>query len=591
MSYEITSGHYTAKQTANDMIVLANFKAEIVRQTTVVVDEDTKIVQFAIVGEGPSGKLPEVIVDAKKYGTMSWVDENWGAGAVIFPEPNAVAEMKTAIKILSQNIEFETIYQHTGWIKIGGEWKYLHCGGAIGKDGNDKSVKVSLPKDLRFYELPTLTDDDLAQAKEDWNASMSLLRLAGADKIAPVLAATWRACITQSDFAVHLTGRSGSFKSEVTSLMQSHYGKEMDARHLPGSWSSTANSIEALAYRAKDAVFVIDDFIPVGTSWQVRQLQANADRVIRALGNQQGRARLTDVSSLQETMFPRGLVISSGEDTPEGQSLRGRMIIMELSKGDVDVKELTAAQAKRDALPRAMSGFIQWLARGRDAKTESFEQMRIENRDVYQGHGHTRTPTMAADLHSAAYMWLQYGMANAWITQEDSDKYEMEFHAAIKAACIDQTRFITESDPAEAFVKVLQTGFMAGRFHLRDVTGARPDNPSMFGWIEDTSGQTYSYKPKGTLIGWVDEQKGNVYLDSAMGYEEVRRCSAGAITVTASTLWKRLKEAGIINAIDEKRSRNTVRLTVKGVQKTVASIALDRIVTVVEDDEQDGPQF
>ena len=44
-------------------------------------------------------------------------------------------------------------------------------------------------------------------------------------------------------------------------------------------------------------------------------------------GNQAGRARLTDTSNLQQTFYPRGVIFSTGEDTPEGHSVRARMMI------------------------------------------------------------------------------------------------------------------------------------------------------------------------------------------------------------------------------------------------------------------------
>ena len=37
-----------------------------------------------------------------------------------------------------------------------------------------------------------------------------------------------------------------------------------------GAWSSTANSLEALAFHAKDALLVIDDFAPQGSGTDVQ---------------------------------------------------------------------------------------------------------------------------------------------------------------------------------------------------------------------------------------------------------------------------------------------------------------------------------
>ena len=69
----------------------------------------------------------------------------------------------------------------------------------------------------------------------------------------PLLAAVYRAVLGETDLAVHLAGPTGVGKSELAALAQQHHGAELDARHLPASWTSTGNSLEGLAFTAKDA--------------------------------------------------------------------------------------------------------------------------------------------------------------------------------------------------------------------------------------------------------------------------------------------------------------------------------------------------
>jgi hypothetical protein len=91
-----------------------------------------------------------------------------------------------------------------------------------------------------------------------------------------LLAATYRAALGEADFALHLAGQTGAFKSEIAALCQQHFGAGMNARNFPGSWSSTANAIEAMAFYAKDALFVIDDFPPQGSTHDVARYHASA---------------------------------------------------------------------------------------------------------------------------------------------------------------------------------------------------------------------------------------------------------------------------------------------------------------------------
>src|SRR5207253_10169721 len=121
---------------------------------------------------------------------------------------------------------------------------------------------------------------------------------------------------------------------------------------------------EGLTFYLKDALVVIDDYVPAGSSVEAHRLHAKADRVLRAQGNNSGRQRMQRDTSLRPPRSPRGLILSTGEDTPPGQSLRGRMLILEVSPGDVPLAHLTphqrAAAAGRYA--EAMAGFVRWLA-------------------------------------------------------------------------------------------------------------------------------------------------------------------------------------------------------------------------------------
>ncbi|MGH2688806.1 MAG: hypothetical protein ACRDKW_08370, partial [Actinomycetota bacterium] len=131
----------------------------------------------------------------------------------------------------------------------------------------------------------------------------------------------------------------------------------MDARNLPGSWSSTANALEGLAFAAKDALLVVDDFAPSGSVTDTERAHREADRILRAQGSRSGRLRMRADGSLRTARPPRGLILSTGEDVPRGQSLRARMLVLELERGDVDWDALTRCQraAADGALARSLS--------------------------------------------------------------------------------------------------------------------------------------------------------------------------------------------------------------------------------------------
>src|SRR4029078_2675911 len=97
----------------------------------------------------------------------------------------------------------------------------------------------------------------------------------------PCLSSLFRVVLGGCDFSLHLAGRTGTGKSELAAVLQQHFGARMNARNLPGNWSSTANALEASAFAAKDCIFVVDDFLPTGTLFDVQHLNREADRLLR----------------------------------------------------------------------------------------------------------------------------------------------------------------------------------------------------------------------------------------------------------------------------------------------------------------------
>src|SRR5262249_54012360 len=105
-------------------------------------------------------------------------------------------------------------------------------------------------------------------------------------------------------------------------------------------------------------------FVPKGTHIEQAKLHAKAEIVLRGQANSSGRARCNPDGSVRPERPPRGVIISTGEDIPRGQSLVARMLATEVKQGDVDWTQLTLSQKKRreGVFAEATSAFLQWLA-------------------------------------------------------------------------------------------------------------------------------------------------------------------------------------------------------------------------------------
>ena len=272
------------------------------------------------------GRTLRFEIPASKFAGMDWAIEKLGSAAITFPNNREYA--RAAIQSFSLTAEERHIYTHTGWRKLNGQWLYFHAGGAISDTGPVSDVRVRLLDSMGRYDLRHVAGQDtLALAVR---ASLRLVQLGPPAISFPLLAATFRSVFGDADFSLHLAGETGAFKSELAALHQQHFGAAMNRLHLPGAWSSTGNSLETLAFHAKDALLVIDDFAPNGSTTDVSRYHAAADRVFRAAGNRAGRGRLDSTARLREPKPPRALILSTGEDIPRGHSIRARLFILEL---------------------------------------------------------------------------------------------------------------------------------------------------------------------------------------------------------------------------------------------------------------------
>jgi len=576
MTYEVLDNQTFRLDRSGERELMANFDARITEEVRYV--DGNKTETFLKIDAtmppdepGPEAKpvaLAQATIDATAFGGLNWIMSAWGVRAIVQPGPGIKEDLRTAIQARSKPT-VTTIYRHTGWAQIKGQPKFLHAAGAIGKTGNDASVQVQLPFELSKYSLATADKDKLSEAIQ------ATLRLTDIGPIGlgwSLLAATICPTLCAADFCIHISGRTGTFKSEIASLFQSFYGQEMDARHLPGSWSSTANALEAQAFLAKNALFTIDDFVPTGTAWQTRAYQTTADKIVRSQGNQSGRARLTDMSNLQTAMYPRGLILSTGEDVPQGHSCRARMFILELSPDDVSVTDLTAAQEKRPLYSIAMSAWLQWLAGKPDTgTTERCKDLR----KTHAGIGHTRTPSTIAQLISAIESYMRFAGELLMLSAKTVTAAIAEATKSILQVAENQSQYLDSADPADVFIQTLKNVFAAGLGHLRTINGGIPSIALQVGWtVEDNMTDIPTYKSHGPTLGWVASDKKEFYIDMAAGLTIIKKAAGTEIPLTKQTLLKRLKDAGLITRTEDARQRNTIRLMAEKNSRSVIALNL-----------------
>lgn len=557
-------------------VPLGNFSA-LISSITIRDDGAERRHSFTISGQTANGStLEPADVLASEFAGMAWVPAAWGNRAVVYAGMGVKDHFRVAIQILSGHAPTRTVFAHSGWREVNGQWVYLHADGAIGLDDSTNEVHVDLTGPLAKYLLPEPPTgrERIAAVRAVLSPFSKTAPLAPDRVLVPIFGAVFRAVLGGSlDFGLHVFGRTGVFKSELAALGQQCFGSGLDSRNLPANWSSTANALEGTAFAAKDAILVIDDFNPTGAT-DPAKLHAAADRLFRGVGNGAGRGRLNADLSARPDRPSRAMILSTGEDVPKGHSLRARVPIVEVKPGDVDLAILTKCQ--RDASTGLYAGmlavFIQWLAPHYGEIRARLPKERTEARDSFAAVvSHARTPSAVADLMVGWRYFLGFAVECGAITSEQQQQLLIRVRAALLELADAQAEHLQAADPVEQFMQLVPSLLASGDAYLEAVKGGRPDFGDAFGWAQ-RSGE---WQATGSRVGWVDDQFLYLMADSLFAeLQKVAAAQRNPMNMSARTLWTRLRERGILLPGETRggKPRHTIRLTFSGVRFEVLKI-------------------
>jgi hypothetical protein len=163
-------------------------------------------------------RTSRITISAPEFVRMDWPIEHLGSSAIIYPNKKDYA--RTAIQSSSMTAEERCIYTHTGWRCIDGRWVFLHADGAVCAGGPLSDYRVQLSGALSRYELKFAGDE--RELRSAIQASLRLLYMGEPTVSFPLLAAVARAVFGRADFALHIVGEPGAFKSEIAALHQQH---------------------------------------------------------------------------------------------------------------------------------------------------------------------------------------------------------------------------------------------------------------------------------------------------------------------------------------------------------------------------------
>lgn len=555
-------------------IPLTNFTARIV--SDVVEDDGAEERRRFDIETVSQGRRKRFALPASEFQGMGWPATHAGAGAVVCAGQGLRDHARAAIQLLSGDVPERHVFTHSGWREINGEPVYLTAGAVIGADGVLPDVEVLLPLPLAGLALPEPPTGEAERAAV--RASLNVLGIAPDHITVPFLAAMYRAPLGPADFSLHIAGPTGVGKSELAALTQQHFGAGWDARHLLG-WASTANSLEALAFQAKDALIVYDDFAPNGGLSDIQRQHREADRLFRAQGNHAGRNRLRPDGTLRPDKPPRATILSTGEDVPKGQSLRARLFVIEVEPGHVDWSRLTSAQrdAANGLYAQSTSGFVKWQAGRRIDLVKAMPDALAALRERATAEGmHRRTPATVASLAYGFGAFLDYAIDVGAVSEsERADLWDRAW-AALGIVAGKQAGHQAASDPVLRFLDLLGAAIASGAAGLASLTG------------QSTDTSDYAGNPGRGTVGWLDGD--DLYLEPDAAFAAAQRMGQGTgdpLSITAHTLRKRLHERGFLasTGLSSKRESLLIRRMIDGQRRNVLHLLRE---TLFGTDEEGG---
>lgn len=435
----------------------------------------------------------------------TWAGLAWGAKAAI--RPREEKEVRYCIQRIAQGIPETVVYTHLGWRQIGASRVYLHAGGAIGSE----SVEVEISDRLRRYSLPPRTGD----IKEALRASLSLLELGPKKVMYSLLALVYLAPLCEPlrmagiepSLLTYIWGPTGTKKSTLIALLLSHSGN-FDPKGLPATFRDTANSIEKLAFLAKDTLLAIDDLYPAKDSREKSRLEGVLEHLSRNQGDRTGKGRMKADTSLREGLPPRGLALCSGEVMPLTGSSLARGFIHRLQKGEIDLEKLSKAQTQKNLLSQAMRGYLEWLAPQLDALPSQFEEafthlrQEANKRDATKTR-HSRLNESISHLHIGLNVFITFAVSQGALSQEEGEKILQEGWDIFNQIADEQTQLEKAGEPSKKIAEASMELEAQGRIYWAD--------------MEDTPG----FLPGSVKVGWKNKESGIYYTNLGALLKEV----------------------------------------------------------------------
>lgn len=337
----------------------------------------------------------------------------------------------------------------TGFHKIGGQWVFAHDGAKPPADNIVFATKKTIPVNRNM--LP----------KGAFQAIMDFLSIS--TKLVLMLPLILMAHLSLMfnlfeaagyvpRFLLFLCGRTGSMKTSVSLVLFRLFAEQPTSP--TANFKDTEVALEIKLGEGNGVVILLDDYRPPVTAVDGKSNLSKLESVVRAVGDRIAKSRSNAELGKAKEFLPTSCVVVTGEDLGGTQSSQNRMLIVPISKGDINGKLLKQFQDNPLQISTHMGYFLEWAGKNGDAIIDFIKaEFDRERSHFAQSLREPRVVDTAVTLMLTARILHTYGDSIGAIDKGSGVQQLAEWQSAILQACIHSEGISKEQDPVAMYLQ------------------------------------------------------------------------------------------------------------------------------------------
>jgi hypothetical protein len=299
-------------------------------------------------------------------------------------------------------------------------------------------------------------------------------------------------------------------------------------------------------------LFPIDDYYPSQTLSEGKKMDAVAESLFGLYGDRQAKSRMKQDGQIVKMGFSaRGMCIVTGESFPTmAESRTARALMIEISRGNIDLELLSKIQQDKDKLSFCMKEYIQYIIENADSISKNCKDKFIYFRNkANQGLSHGRIPEIVASEYMGIELFFDFANSKNVITNEEKEELKQIAWDCLMNAAKKQSMKTEDNRIDNMFFRAVQELLASKKIYLKSYKNY----------------QRESDESLSTFVGYYDEDRERCYLLRNVIYNEVVKfysIQGNKFPGNETSTGKYLKEAGRL--FPSEKARNTTRKSING---------------------------